>query len=264
MVISRSLSVTAGLLGIVIFPAAVLAQEAQASGPTFSIQSPSSSSRTTWLFDASYNAAARIGADHDCREMRAQAESTGANVSCTADRTVPAWSAGGGLMFLERAGFKVGYLDYGDVALHAAGDSTTTAGPPSGQDGRMTIVNTTFRYDAELGRARGVTFVGVARAPLGRVVPFVEAGVWRWWVHDVERTQFAMTINGRPLDSAATNADRQRAGWDPSLSGGAEVWLTKMIAVNGGVRFVRLRTDNRDVDERFAGIFFGVRVSSRH
>ena len=37
----------------------------------------------------------------------------------------------------------------------------------------------------------------------------------------------------------------------------------RLFAVSGGVRFVRLRTANRDVDERFAGLFFGVRLSQR-
>jgi hypothetical protein len=263
MTISRALSVTAGFLGIVCVPAASVAQQAQPPGPTFSIQSPVPASRTAWMIDANYNAASRIGADTDCAEMRAQAKSADSNVSCTADSRVPAWSVGGGLMFFERAGFRVGYLDYGDIALHASGDTTVTAGPPAGQEGRINVINTTFRYDAELGRARGITLVGVARAPIGRVVPFVEAGVWRWWVHEVESSQFALTINGRPLDTAALSDERQMASWDPVLSGGAEVWLTKMMAVSLGVRFVRLRTADEDVNERFAGIFFGVRVNPR-
>ena len=263
MLFSRSLCATFGFASTVIFPAAAMAQDAQAQGPMFSIQSPARASRAVWLLDASYNTATRIGANGDCDELRAQARSAGGTVSCTADSRVPAWSAAGGLMFLDRVGFKVGYLDYGEIALHAAGDTTITAGPPPGQDGRTTVINTTFRYDAELGRARGITLVGVARAPLGRVVPFVEAGFWRWWVRDVERSEFALTINGRPLDSAALNDDRERASWDPVLSGGAEVWLTKMIAVNGGVRLVRMRTAERAVDERFAGVFFGVKVSPR-
>lgn len=263
MSFSRSLCVAVGLAASVISPAAARAQDAQAPAPAFSVQSGSPASRAVWLFDASYNAAARVSANVDCDEMRAQARSVGGTVSCTADSRLPAWSVGGGLMFLERVGFKVGYLDYGDVALHADGNTTITAGPPPGQDGRTNIINTTFRYDAEFGHARGITIVAVARAPLGRVVPFVEAGLWRWWVREVERSQFALTINGRPLDSATSSDDRQRASWDPIVSGGAEVWLTKMIAANGGVRLVRLRTGNQDVDETFAGIFLGVRVSPR-
>ena len=262
MNISRSLSVLVLSSSVMGIPAAAVAQDAPSStqGPTFSIQSPTPASRAAWLIDVSYNTAARLGANSECDELRAQAQSTGGTLSCTADSQVPAWSASGGLMFLDRVGFKVGYLDYGDIALHAAGDSTTTAGP---QDGRTAIINTTFSYDAELGRARGVTFVGVARAPIGRVVPFVEAGLWHWWVREVERSQFALTINGRPFDTAAVNDDRTLGSWDPVLSGGAEVWLTKMFAVSGGVRLVRLRTANRDVDERFAGLFFGVRLSQR-
>jgi opacity protein-like surface antigen len=258
----RSLSLILLSSGALTIAAAAAAQDVQpqTTGPTFSIQSPVRASRAVWLLDFTYNTAARLGASNDCDELQAQARSTGGTVSCTADSHVPAWSASGGLMFVDRIGFKAGYLDYGNIALHAAGDNTTTAGLP---DGRATIINTTFSYDAELGRARGVTFVGIARAPIGRVVPFVEAGLWRWWVRDVERSQFALTINGRPLDTAAVSDDRTKASWDPVLSGGAEVWLTRMIAVNGGVRFVRLRTGNEDVDERFAGIFFGVRVSPR-
>lgn len=256
-----SLSVILLSSGVLSIPAATAAQDQpQTTGPTFSIQSPARASRAVWLLDLNYNAAARLGANNDCDDLQAQARSTGGTVSCTADSRVPAWSASGGLMFVDRIGFKAGYLDYGNIALHAAGDTTTTAGPP---DGRAAIINTTFSYDAELGRARGMTFVGIARAPIGRVVPFVEAGLWRWWVREVERSQFALTINGRPLDTAAISDDRTMASWDPVLSGGAEVWLTRMIAVNGGVRFVRLRTGNQDVDERFAGIFFGVRVSPR-
>lgn len=256
----RSLSVMA-FLGIVFCPAAGIAQEAQ-PGPTFSIHSPMAAARAVWLFDASYNAAARIGADADCQEMRAQAESSGSDVSCTADSRLPAWNVGGGLLFFDRVGFKVGYLDYGPISLHADG-AGTTAGPPQGQDGRTAIINTTFQYDAELGHARGVTLLGVARAPIGRVVPFMEGGLWHWWVHEVERSQFALTINGRPLDSATSNRDRGVGSWDPMFSGGAEIWLTKMFAANGGVRFVWLRTGNREVDEKFAGIFFGIRVSPR-
>ena len=260
----RSLSVVCLSSTVMSLPAAAAAQDApsQATGPTFSIQSPAPASKAVWLLDVSYNTAARLGANSDCDELQAQARSTGGTVSCAADRRVPAWSASGGLMFVDRVGFKVGYLDYGDIALHAAGGNTTTSGP-SGPDGRTSVINTTFSYDAELGHARGMTLVAVARAPIGRVVPFVEGGFWRWWVREVERSQFALTINDRPLDSAALNDDRQMASWDPVLSGGAEVWLTKMVAVNGGVRFVRLRTANEDVDERFAGIFFGLRISPR-
>lgn len=263
MKVSRSLPIAVALASVLIIPATAAAQDAQAqaTGPIFSIQSPAQASRAVWLLDVNYNAAARLGANNDCDDLRAQARSSGGTLSCAADSRVPAWSAGGGLMFLDRVGFKLGYLDYGDIALHAAGD-TTSAGP-SGQDGRSAVINTTFTYDAELGHARGITLVGVVRAPIGRVVPFVEAGVWRWWVREVESSEFALTINGRPLDSAALNDDRQMASWDPVLSGGAEVWLTKMLAVSGGVRFVRLRTANQDVDERFAGVFFGVRISPR-
>lgn len=265
MTFSRSLAMALVLASVAIVPKTAAAQvaQAQAPGPTFSIQSPAPASRAVWLVDVSYNTAARLGANNDCKELQTQALSTGGTVSCTADSRVPAWSAAGGLMFIDRVGFKVGYLDYGHIALHAAGETTTTAGPPPGQDGRTTIINTTFSYDAELGHARGVTLVGIARAPIGRVVPFVEAGVWRWWVREVERSEFALTINGRPLDSAALNGNRQMASWDPVVSGGAEVWVTKMIAVSGGVRLVRLQTGNQHVDERFAGLFFGLRVSPR-
>lgn len=260
----RSLSVIVVSSTVMSFPAAAAAQDAlsQATGSTFSIQSPAPASKAVWLIDISYNTAARLGADSDCDELQAQARSTGGTVSCAADSRVPAWSASGGLMFFDRVGFKIGYLDYGDIALHAAGGNTTMSGP-SGQDGRTSVISTTFSYDAEFGHARGVTIVGVARAPIGRVVPFVEGGLWRWWVREVERSQFALTINGRPLDSAALSDNQRMASWDPMLSGGAEIWLTKMVAVNGGVRFVRLRTANQNVDERFAGIFFGLRISPR-
>jgi len=264
MQLSRSLSILLFSSSVMNLSAAAAGQDArpQPTAPIISVRSPAPASRTVWLLDVSYNTAARLGASSDCDELQEQARSTGGTVLCSTDSRVPAWSAAGGLMFLDRVGFKVGYLDYGDIALHAAGDNTTM-GPRPGQDGRTAVINTTFSYDAELGHARGVTLAGVVRAPLGRVVPFVEAGVWRWWVREVERSQFALTINGRPLDAASVNDDRTMASWDPVLSGGAEVWLTKMIAVNGGVRFVRLRTGNQDVNERFAGVFFGVRLSPR-
>ena len=137
MQLSRSLSVLLFSSSVMNLPAAAAAQDArpQPTGPIFSVQSPTPASRAVWLLDVSYNTASRSGASSDCDELQEQARSTGGTVLCSADSRVPAWSAAGGLMFLDRVGFKVGYLDYGDIALHAAGDNTTM-GPRPGQDGR--------------------------------------------------------------------------------------------------------------------------------
>src|SRR5262245_59402692 len=114
---SRSLWVLLFSSSVLSIPPAAAAQDvqSQATGPTFSIQSPAPASRAAWLLDVSFNTAARLGASNDCDELRAQAQSTGGTVSCTADSRVPAWSAAGGLMFVDRVGFKVGYLDFGDI-----------------------------------------------------------------------------------------------------------------------------------------------------
>jgi len=200
-----------------------------------------------WLIDGDVGLASLSDAGDTCDSARADLLSLGLVAACSSDTTVDTFGADVGVTFLRFIALKVGYLDIGRVSVRATG-----AAPP-----------TTVAIDAHFGRARGVTFVGALRVPVGRLVPFAEAGVWRW----TASSSASVAVTGP--DPFSTSLSASDSGWDPIVSAGAEFWLLNNLGFSAGVRFVRLEaTELAGVEdargaERFRIVFVGLKFGRR-
>ena len=128
-----------------------------------------------------------------------------------------------------------------------------------------------FGFEATLGAAVGSTgriFLGsvggiVNLFPSWPVVPFVEAGVWRWST-DIEAD---VTLSGTPPVAASTT--RSLNGWSPIVAGGVEFWPARYVGVHAGIRWVRVEEELSDlnglldVDDQFRLVFVGIKFGVR-
>jgi hypothetical protein len=198
-----------------------------------------------WIAGGDVGWASLSGGDSACETARRELQFLGFTASCNSDTTVNAWGADFGVTVVRIVSVKVGYLDFGPVSLTASG-----AAPPL-----SAVAN------AELGRTRGVTFTGGLRLPLGRFVPYAEAGVWRW----SSTSRAVIDVTG--FDRTTFSDDN--SGWDPVFAGGAEIWLLDNFALTAGARLARLKVnelpgvDAAAVTENFRMVFVGIRFGRR-
>ena len=117
--------------------------------------------------------------------------------------------------------------------------------------------------NAQLGRMKGVTFTGGLRFPIGPVIPFAEAGIWRWSAP----SSAIIEITGPTPFSTSFSEDN--SGWDPVFAFGAEFWPVRNLGVTAGARFVRLKAnelpgvDDAPVSESFRMVFVGLKFGIR-
>lgn len=196
-----------------------------------------------WLVGGEAGRASLSDADDACNIAKNGLQAAGLPSACTSDTTVDTWGLDLTATFLRFVQVKAGYLDIGRVSLIASG-----AAPPT-----SAVVN------AQLGRVRGATFVGGLRFPLGPVVPFAEAGVWRW----SGKSSATVEISGP--EPFATSFSEDNSGWDPVYAFGAEFWPLRAVGFTAGARFVRLKAnelpgiDQAPVSESFRTVFFGLK-----
>lgn len=200
-----------------------------------------------WLLGGDFGLASLSDADDACDTVRRELEVMGLTAACDSDTTVDAWGADLSVTFLRFGVVKAGYLDIGRVSLIAS-----AAAPPV-----SAVVN------AQLGRVRGVTLTGGLRFPLGPVVPFAEAGIWRWSAH----SSAILDVSG-PAPFATTFSE-DNDGWDPVFGLGMEFWPLNNFGVTAGTRFVRLKAnelpgvDDAPVSESFRMFFVGLKFGLR-
>lgn len=200
-----------------------------------------------WLAGGEFGWATLSDADEPCNTARAELQSLGLAAACDSDTTVDAWGADLTVTFLRFGAVKAGYLDIGRVSLIASG-----AAPPV-----SAVVN------AQLGRIRGVTLTGGLRFPIGRFVPYADAGVWRW----SGDSRATVELTGPVPFSTSFSEDN--SGWDPVFAVGAEFWPIRNLGITAGARFVRIQADELpgievdSVADSFRMIFVGVRFGLR-
>jgi OmpA-like transmembrane domain len=200
-----------------------------------------------WLAGADFGWASLSDADAPCDTARTELESLGLTASCNSDTTVDAWGADLTVTFLKFGAVKAGYLDIGRVSLIASG-----AAPPV-----SAVVN------AQLGRIRGVTLTGGLRFPIGRFVPYADAGVWRW---SAESSAIIDLTGPVPF---STSFSEDNNGWDPVFAVGAEFWPLRNLGIIAGARFVRIQADELpgieadSVSDSFRMVFVGLKFGLR-
>lgn len=244
-----------GAIGALICSAATLAASTAAAQPAQTSRPDSYS----WLLDLNYSQAARAGTGAGCGEIYNDGRTQSTSETCSTDRRTQAWHVSGGLIFRQVIGFRVGYQDYGKITKREDSQADFVF-VPSGSPAPPLAINTVISERDEFGRARGITFAGLARAPIGRFVPFGEFGLWRWSAQATARTGFIASAGGVVIDSGSFEDRRNYSGWDPILGGGAEVRLNEMLGVSTGVRFVRLKSTSGKIDERFTTYFAGITI----
>jgi hypothetical protein len=203
------------------------------------------------LFDVDFSAASREGS-RDCGTLAASARQVGATLTCDATSRMPAWGFSATVTFFRYAGVQIGYLEVGQMRLRADAAAQVVAD--------SFVLGSTFAEDRLFGAAHGVTVLGVVRVPLKRVVPFAEAGAWRWSAASSSHSQIANTV-----DAALTLADEHETraserGWDPVFGGGVEFWVTRYFAIDAGIRAVAVGGTSQRADHRFTAVSFGVTV----
>src|SRR5581483_5983750 len=205
-------------------------------------------------FDVNVSNVVRAAAN-DCAPLQASARQVGATLTCDATSRMPAWDLNATMTLYKFVGIKVGFLDVGQVRVraNAAAESVTDA----------FVIGSTFAQDSVFGRARGVTLLGVARLPMRRVVPFVEAGVWHWSATTASHTQVGNTVNAVPTLVDVHDASGTVQNWDPVVGGGVEIWLSKYLALDAGVRSIVLSTSTDLVHQRFTSMSFGIKAGRR-
>jgi OmpA-like transmembrane domain len=251
MQISRVLGATSALIcsAAMLAPSTAAAQQAQTSRPD----------PYSWLLDVNYSQAARARTGAGCGEVYNDGRSQSTTDTCSTDRRTQAWHVSGGLIFRQVIGFRVGYQDYGKITKREEGQADFVF-VPAGSPAPPLAINTVISERDEFGRARGMTLTGLARAPIGRFVPFAEFGLWRWSAQATARTGFVASSGGVVIDSGSFEDRQSYSSWDPILGGGAEVRLNEMLGVSTGVRFVRLKSKPGTIDERFTTYFAGVTI----
>ncbi len=262
MSISRSLCLLAALFSAAatLTPRNAAAQDQASQSTTLALSRSSTTSLVTWTFDANYSAARRMGTTTGCDQVYVEAREQGAAATCSSNSRMQSWNVDGGLIFRRVIGFRIGYAEYGKVALESDGRVSFTVTPPTGVRAATMNFNATYSERDEFGRSRGITLAAVARAPLGRVVPFGELGLWRWSALSTARIGYATSNGGVVVDSGFFDERQTHSSWDPILGGGAELWLSHTIGLNAGVRLVRLQTTGDEIDEKFTTYFLGLKI----
>lgn len=200
-----------------------------------------------WLLDVDFGSARMSNSDESCNEVIAVYQPIGITPVCSKDANVPFFSADGGITFARMLAVKAGYLQVGQVTLDLNGSS-----------GNRSVTQTGF-----FGPTRGVTFTGVLRIPAGPIVPFVEAGVWRWSARSGSTVN--LTIAGQ---AANESFEQEDSGVDPIFGGGLEIWFSPVVGISAGVKTVRMVAeseddDEGDVGERFTALFVGLKIGRR-
>lgn len=222
--------------------ASATAQEATPKG---------SASPIGWQFDINISNVVRAGAT-DCDTLQASARQVGATMTCDATSRMPAWDLNATMTLYKFVGVRIGYLDVGQVRVRANAAAEAVSD--------TFVLGSTFAQDSVFGRARGVTLLGVARMPMKRIVPFAEAGMWRWSATNASHTQVGNTVNSVPTLVDSHDASAIVQSWDPIVGGGVEVWLSKSLAIDAGVRSILVSASTELVHQRFTSMSFGIKV----
>ena len=193
-------------------------------------------------------ARASIGdADAKCDDNNSLALEFDLTPNCTFDGTGGAFSADVGVLFGRFLAVKVGFLRIGENTIDAEATSSTLRLTANGRFGPVT----------------GATFVGSGRVPLGPVVLFGEAGMWRW--SGESRSTLALFSGSQQL--GADTFTQENSGWDPIVGGGVELWFTPNVGISGGLRRVSLNAEatgeEGDVDEHYTITFVGLKLGWR-
>jgi hypothetical protein len=203
------------------------------------------------LFDLDFSSASRAGS-RDCDTLQASARQVGATLTCDASSRTAAWDLSATVTLFRYVGVKVGYLELGQMHLRA--DAAAQAVTDS------FVLGSTFAEDRVFGAARGATIVGVVRVPIRRVVPFAEAGLWRWSATSTSHMQIANTVNAALTLADEHDARANEHGWDPVFGGGVEFWVTHRFAVDAGVRAIAVGATSELAEQRYTSVSLGVKV----
>jgi hypothetical protein len=193
-------------------------------------------------------ARASIGdADSKCDGNNSLALEFDLTPNCTFDGTSTAFSADVGVLFGRFLAVKVGLLRIAENTIDSEATSSTLRLTANGQFGPVT----------------GATFVGSGRVPLGPVVLFGEAGMWRWSAES--QSSLALFSGNQQLGSDTFS--QENSGWDPIFGGGVELWFTPNVGISGGIRRVSLNAESTgeegDVDDRYTITFVGLKLGWR-
>jgi hypothetical protein len=200
-----------------------------------------------WLIDADAARAFLNDSDRICSEAQALVNGVAVGFTCNNDSDVNAWSADAGLTFARFIALKVGYLELGRINFDLSGSVDSNAATVSGH----------------FGRVHGATFTGEFRVDVGPVVPFVEAGAWRWSAD----TGATISVTGGTPISIATS--RTITGWNPVVGAGIEIWPTRHVGLSAGVRWIPISEDISGVedlvklDNSFKMVFVGLKLGGR-
>jgi len=222
-----------------------------ASATAQDVASSGSSTPIGWQFDINVSDVIRSGTN-DCDALQASAHQVGATMTCDTTSRMPAWDLNATMTLYKFVGVKIGYLDVGQVRVRANAAAEAVSD--------TFVIGSTFAQDSVFGRARGVTLLGVARLPMRRLVPFAEAGVWRWSANNASHTQVGNTVNAVPTLVDVHDASATIQNWDPIVGGGVEVWLSKSVAVDAGLRSILVSASNERMHQRFTSMSFGIKV----
>ena len=193
---------------------------------------------------------ARAYASNDDRLCREAATLIGTPFTfiCDTESATDAFNAALGITFVRVIALKVGYLDMGRLDFGLTG----------------TVDGAGVAITGRVGRTRGPTFSGALRLDVGwPVVPFVEAGLWRWST-DVTADVAVATTPPTTVDTS-----RSLSGWNPLVAGGVEFWPARYVGVQAGIKWVRIEEEISDLnglldlDDRFRLIFVGIKIGIR-
>jgi hypothetical protein len=186
--------------------------------------------------------------DRLCREARSLVGGNSLTFTCVTDSSTDAFGVGAGLTFLRFVSLNVGYLEVGSLGFQLTGEQN---GTPVSATGRI-------------GRTRGPTFTGAVRADVGwPVVPFVEAGAWRW----ATNVSGGVSMNGALPTSVLVT--RSLSGWNPIYGGGIEFWPARYVGIHTGVKWIHIDQELPDLngllnlDNSFRMVFVGLKFAVR-
>jgi opacity protein-like surface antigen len=104
--------------------------------------------------------------------------------------------------------------------------------------------DTGYRFDTSL-KPNVVTMTGKVAAPVGRIRLYAEAGAaYNWTTRTTSQTMDdkTITVDGLPIVVAGGTQvfELTTEGWSWTYGGGAEFWLTPMVAIWGEYSWVKL------------------------
>ena len=198
-----------------------------------------------WMASGTVGQGFMNNSDRLCAQGLASISAVAVTASCSSDTRPRTWSADIGATFFRFGVVKAGWIDVNSVGYTLTASNGLTTGEAVGS----------------FGRARGPVFLAGVRFDVGPVVPYVEAGVWRW----TASSRLNATATTTPaFFFAQTQSD---SAWDPVFGAGLDVWVVRYVGVTAGVRWVKLQTDGssvrQPVDQSFTIASVGLKIGKR-